>query len=154
MLWHVDGPVRVLIHAFTGLNFSGMRVSVDIWPKGGRQPGEDIDGSRLKSIGMIAPIGTRVILCASASEEGWEQSPWRAFEIREGFTFAALNGQPAVQIPDIDFFDPPASKRNDTDFQTSYPNVESPAERPSWTYGRVGMGSLKCNVRQIRVDRV
>lgn len=154
MHWHIDGPVRALIHAFTGLNFSGMRVSVDIWPKGGKQIGDEIDGTRLKSIGVIAPVGTRVILCASASEEGWESSPWRAFEIREGHTFASQNGQPAVQLPDIDFVDPPGALRTDVDFQSSYPTVERPDERPSWTYGRVGHSGLKCNVRQIRVDRV
>lgn len=154
MRWQIDGAVRVLIHAFTGINFSGQRVSIDIWPTGGRQAGDEIDGTRLKSIGMIAPFGTRVILCASASDEGWERLPWRAFEIREGFTFASQSGQPAVQLPDIDFVDPPGALRTDPDFHATYPHVEDPTERPSWTYGRVGHSGLKCNVRQIRVDRV
>lgn len=153
MRWHIEGPVRVMIHAFTGLNFSGQRATVDIWPRGGRQ-GDEIDGTRLKSIGMIAPLGTRIILCASAAEEGWEQFPWRAFELREGSTFQSQSGQPAVQLPDIDFLDPPAALRSDPDFQTRYLHVESPDERPGWTYGRVGHSLLKCNVRQIRIDRV
>lgn len=154
MRWHIEGPLRAVIHAFTGINFSGQRVTIDIWPRGGRQAGDDIEGDRLKSIGMIAPLGTRVILCTSASEDGWEALPWRAFEIREGYTFESREGKLAVQLPDIDMLDVPSALRTDIDFQTRYPHVESASERPGWTYGRIGATELKCNIRQIRVDRV
>jgi len=151
--WHIEGRIRATIHSFTGLNFSGQRSTTEIWPSGGRQ-GDEIDGSRLKCIGLIAPVGTRLTLITSSSETGWERLPWRAIVLCEGSHFDSKQGRPAVQVPNIDVLDDYTSLRSDTDLEFSYPHADDLESGSGWTYGRTGTILLKCNIRQIRVDRV
>lgn len=153
MKWHIGPRVRATIIAFTGVNFSGNRLVVDIFPTGSHQ-GDEIDGSRLKCIGLIAPVGTRVILCASASDEHWDAVPWRCIQIVEGSTMDTRAGKLGVQVPDIDVLTEPSALAVDPDSLTSYPHVERLADGTGWTFGRRGSTELKCNVRQIRVERI
>ena len=155
MRWEIGERVKAHIVGFSGLNFSGERWEVDIWPLGGRQ-GDDIDGRRLKSIGIIAPIGTRLILKTASSADGWEDLPWRCIQILEGSTFQAMDGKRVgVQVPDLDRMDPPHVRRiMDPDSSSTYPHVERLSEGSGWTFGRGGGIELKCNVRGIQVDRI
>ena len=153
MKWLVAPRIRAELGGFTGINFSGQRMTVELWPSGSQKG--DIDGARLKSIGVFAPIGTRVILRSSTAEEGWDAYSWRAFEVREGSTFTSRDGRRVgVQIPDLDFLDPPGAVRTDSVTQMTYRTVSSLEDRPEWTYGRVGHTSLKERVRSIVVDWV
>ena len=83
MRWDIGEKVRAHIVGFSGVNFSGERWEVDIWPHGGRQ-GDEIDGRRVKSIGIIAPYGTRMILMAARPRRRGSTDPgdasrcWRA----------------------------------------------------------------------------
>ena len=155
MRWDVRGKIKCHIVGFTGISFSGERFEVDIWPMGGRQ-GDEIDGSRMKSIGIIAPYGVRMTLMAAASEEGWEELPWRAVQVLKGYTFDTLDGKKVgVQIPDLDRMDPPHVRRvMDPEASSTYPHADSLEDGKGWTFGRSGGIGLKCNVRQIRVERL
>lgn len=154
MRWDVADKVRAHIVGFSGINFSGERWEVDIWPFGGRQ-GMEIDGSRLKSIGIIAPVGTRLILMTSGQADGWVDVPWRCVQILPGQTFEAMDGKRVgVQVPDLDRMDPPHVRRiMDPDTASEYPHVERFEDGRGWTFGRVGRTELKCNVRSIRVEK-
>ena len=153
MKWLVSPRMRAELVGFTGINFSGQRMQVDLWPSGSRKG--EIDGTRLKSIGLIAPVGTRVVLRSSKADEGWEDYPWRALEVREGSTFTSRDGRRVgVQIPDLDFVDPPHAIRTDPHTSATYRTVSSVEDHPDWTYGRVGHTSLKERVRSIVVDWV
>lgn len=154
MRWEIEGKVRAQIVGFTGVNFSGERMEIEIWPVGGLQ-GDEMDGARLKSIGIIAPIGTRIVLMTAASEEGWEELPWRAIQVLKGFTFEAMDGKRVgVQVPDLDRMDPPHVRRiMDPDVHHGYPSVDRLEEGRGWTFGRSGGIELKCNIRAIRVGR-
>ena len=71
MRWDIEDGVLAEVRLFTGLNFSGERFHVPIM-RGRIQGGPyRIDGSRIKSMGVIAPHGTRVVLMSAASPEGW-----------------------------------------------------------------------------------
>ncbi len=155
MRWEIGERVKAEIVGFSGINFSGERWEVKIWPFGGRQ-GDEIDGRRLKSIGIIAPVGTRMILMTASSVEGWEALPWRCVQIVEGHTFDAMDGRRVgVQIPDLDRMDPPWVRRIvEPDVASTYPHVERLEEGSGWTFGRSGGIPLKCNIRGIRVERV
>ncbi len=157
MRWDIESGLRAHIVGFTGINFSGQRIVVDIWPQGGRQKGdEELDGRRLKSIGLIAPIGTRMVLMSAATPDNWEVLPWRCIQIVEGKTFDSVQfpGFVGAQIPDLDYVDAPAALRTDPDFSITYPQVDRLEDGSGWTFGRVGSTLLKTNVRSIRVDKV
>jgi len=153
--WDIAPGTRAYIVGFTGINFSGQRIVVDIWPHGGRQAGEELEGARLKSIGLIAPIGTRMIVMTAATTDNWEALPWRCIEIVEGKTFDSVQfpGFVGAQVPDLDFVDSPSALRTDPDFQVTYPHVERLEDGVGWTFGRVGRMPLKTNIRSIRVER-
>ena len=154
MRWIIGEKVRAHIVGFSGLNFSGERWEVDIWPLGGRKKGQDIDGSRLKSIGIIAPIGTRMVLMTGTGDEGWDERPWRCLQIVEGSTFTARDGKRVgVQVPDLDRMDPPGAQYLDPDVEQGYPQVERLDEGAGWTFGRTGFLDLKTHIRCIRVER-
>jgi hypothetical protein len=153
MIWDVGPKVRAHVVGFTGINFSGFRMEVDLFPTG-TQKGE-IDGRRLKCIGMIAPIATRLTIFASSAEQGWETLPWRSFTILDGFTFQAHDGKRVgVQVPDLDVLDNPDALRTDPDFSCSYPEAPNLTDGKGWTFGCIGQTPLKCNVRRIRVERM
>ena len=153
MRWIVAPRMRAEIVGFTGINFSGQRMTVEIWPSGSVQG--ELDGERMKSIGMIAPVGTRMILRTSTSEDGWMRYPWRALEVREGRTFEARDGKRVgVQIPDLDIKDDPFAIRTNPLLASRFQQVSSLEERPDWTYGMSGAGTFKEKVRVIEIDWV
>lgn len=150
--WDIGLGVRAELHFFTGLNFSGQRSTALIFHDGRRQ-GDEVDGSRVKSCGIIAPFGTRLTLVTAAGEDTWEDMPWRAIVVLDGSTFPSQNGRPAVQVPDIDRMDPPTARRTDLELQVGFPLVQRLAEGTGWTYGRTLPNlPLKCNLRAIRLD--
>jgi hypothetical protein len=144
--------MRAWIVGFTGINFSGSRMEVDIWPSGFRKG--DIEGERMKSIGIMAPVNTRLILRASVSDS-WQKYPWRAIEIREGQTFTSRDGRRVgAQIPDLDLLDQPGALRTDPDFAEQFAQVATLEDRTAWTYGHSSSTPLKGRVRCIMVDWV
>ncbi len=152
--WKIDDKVRAEVSFFTGLAFSGNRDNVRIFV-GGRKQGKEVDGTRVKSCGIIAPIGTRLVLCASDLDEGWEDEPWRAVVLTAGFTFKMKDGRDAVQLPDLDLMDEPGSKRSDPDFTAGFPQAATLEEGVGWTYGNASFHRpLKCNLRTVRLDLV
>ena len=155
MRWEIGEKVRAHIVGFSGINFSGERWEVDIWPLGGRKDGGDIDGRRLKSIGIIAPLGTRMTLITAGSPDNWESLPWRCVQILDGHTFDSMDGKRVgVQIPDLDRMDPPHVRRiMNPDVAHGFPLVDRFEDGEGWTFGRVGGIELKCNIKAIRVER-
>jgi hypothetical protein len=152
--WRIDERVRAELSFFTGLAFAGNRDNVRIFV-GGRKQGPEIDGSRVKSCGIIAPVGTRLVLSASDLDEGWEDHPWRAVVLLAGSTFKMKDGRDAVQLPDLDLMDPPGAKRSDPDFGAGFPQAPNLHEGSGWTYGKADFHRpLKCNLRTIRLDLV
>ena len=149
--WEIGEKVRAHIVGFSGVNFSGERWEVDIWPHGGRQ-GDEIDGRRVKSIGIIAPYGTRMILMAARSKAAWLDRPWRCIQVLEGSTFESRDRGPGVQIPDLDQMDAPGSLFADQDFVIEIPRVDRLEDGVGWTFGRPG--PLKCALGAIRVERI
>jgi hypothetical protein len=150
----IDPKVRAEIHFFTGLSFSGNRDVVRIFV-GGRKQGPEIDGSRVKSVGVSGPVGTRLVLCASDADEGWEQHPWRAVVLVTGSTFRFSAGGPAVQVPDLDRYDRFDAPRTDPDAMEGLTHANDLSEASGWTYGRLSFKEpLKGNVRQVRLDLV
>jgi hypothetical protein len=153
MQWQIVGKIRAHIVGFSGLNFSGERWEVDIWPVGGQQ-GAEIDGRRLKSVGIIAPPGVRMVLMTSTGEDTWESQPWRCVQVIPGFTFDARDGKRVgVQVPDLDRMDPPHALYLDPDIERGFPQVERFEDGEGWTFGRKGHLDLKTNIRAIRVER-
>jgi hypothetical protein len=145
--------MRAEIVGFTGINFSGQRMTVEIWPSGSVQG--ELDGERMKSIGIIAPVGTRITLRTSTSEEGWLRYPWRSVEVREGCTFEARDGKRVgVQVPDLDHKDDPFAIRSNPLLAAGFQQVSSLDERPDWTYGLRGQGTFRGKVRVIEIDWV
>jgi hypothetical protein len=152
--FHIDDRVRCELHFFTGLGFSGVRETVRVFV-GGRKQGKDPDGSRVKSMGIVAPIGTRLVICASDADEGWENQPWRAVVLRKGNVFRSKSGGDAVQIPDLDQVDRWDAVRPDPDSMMGLQMANALSEGSDWTFGRQDFSRpLKCNVRQIRLDLI
>jgi hypothetical protein len=154
VIWDIHPGVRAELHFFTGLSFSGQRSSCLIFHDQRRQ-GDDVDGSRVKSCGIIAHHGTRMTLLTSASATGWEDMAWRSIVVLPGTSFTSRSGKPAVQIPDLDSMDAFDANRTDLECQLGYPQVQKLAEGTGWTYGRsMPTLPLKCNIRVIRLDKV
>lgn len=149
-----DPKARAEIHFFTGVNFSGNRDVVRIFV-GGRVQGPAIDGSRVKSVGMSGPLGTRLVLCRSELDEGWEEYPWRAIVLASGTTFRMSHGNPAVQVPDLDKVDRWDAQRTDPDGIEGLPSASRLSEGRGWTFGRLSFKDvLKGNVHRVRLDTV
>lgn len=151
--WDIAKGVRAEYHFFTGLSFSGVRTTGLIFHDARRQ-GDEVDGARIKSGGIIAPYGVRMTIIASATDS-WEEMPWRSVVVMEATSFKSQAGKPAVQIPDLDMLDKWDTNRADLERQMGYPQVERLADGTGWTYGRsVPNLPLKCNVRVIKLDLV
>lgn len=151
--WVIGDKVRGEVLFFTGLNFSGQRSVVRLLP-GGRWQGDEVDGMRVKSFGIIAPHGMRVTLATAASDLDWEALTWRSVTVLEEHCFTSQQGKPAVQVPDLDFMDAFDARRTDDGYRMGYPQVTSLADGEGWTFGHRSGSDLKCNVRTIRVDNI
>lgn len=147
-----DGAIGEALF-FTGINFSGQRARVRFFP-GGRMQGDEIDGTRVKSFGIIASYGLRVTLCTARGDVGWEDHTWRAVTLVEGSTFESMSGKPAIQVPDLDVMDAFDARRTDLELRRGYPEVDLPEQGEGWTFGYRGGLDLKCNVKTIRVENI
>lgn len=148
--WDIAQNMRCDLIAFTGINFSGRRTTMQIYPSGKKG---DLESGEIGSMSIIAPIGTRVVLISSASETDWELLPWRAIEIHKGVAYKGRAPLPMVRIPDLENLDKVNVERTDPDFQQSYPIANTLAEGKGlgWTYGRVG--PLRGLIHAIRVEK-
>lgn len=154
MRWDIEDKVgRIDLWFFTGINFGGMKKIVRVHPYGGLQ-GADVDGSEIKSMGVIAEPGVRVILRTSSTALGWDALPWRCIQVLEGFTGRLSDGRTCVQIPDLDLFNPPTARRTDPEIEEVYPHAEGLHDGVGWTFGRTGRKGLKCNLKSIRIERI
>jgi hypothetical protein len=152
MDWIIAPHSRVDLHAFSGINFSGERRDTSIHPAGGLQRSK-LKNFKFRSIAIVGRPGTRVILCTSVLDIGWETRPWRAMIIKKSDGYRMKDGKLAIRIPDLDWLDAGKAHRTDPDFQQTFPQVGSPDDGTGWTYGRNGSMSLNDNIMQIRVDR-
>ncbi len=149
--WDIAQNMRCDIIAFTGINFSGNRTTMQIYPTGKKG---DLESGNIGSIVVMAPVGTRVILISGASETDWESHPWRAVEIHKGVAYQGRNAHVlTVRIPDLENLDKVNVERTDPDFSESYPIASSVADGKGkgWTYGAVG--PLKGKIQAIRIEK-
>lgn len=153
MRWHIEPQTVCELWSFTGINFGGTKRITRIHAYGGLQ-GEDFPGDEVKSLGIIAQPGIRVILVTARTDNDWEALPWRCFEVREGCTTAIKDGRSALQIPDLDQYDNWDANRTDPELETSFPMAATLAEGSGWTYGRPARRGLKCNIQGIRIERI
>ncbi|MCB9761715.1 MAG: hypothetical protein H6739_17860 [Alphaproteobacteria bacterium] len=151
MKWDLVGNVRCDIHAYTGTNICGNRQVAQIFPSGVKG---DLDGARMQSCILIAPIGTRVTLFTGGSEVTREMMPWRAVEFHQETTFEIKGGKRAIRILDLDLLNAHNATRVAEDFQQSYPEAESLEDRQGWTYGHRANILLKDNIKSIRVEKL
>jgi len=137
---------------YSGISLSGRKRAVRIFPTGGLKG--VIDSENLRSMVIRAPHGTRVILATHPGDD-WDEHSWRCIRLVKGHTVPSekRGGLPGVRIPDLDNFDRPSAKRVDTEFQASFPLVDSFEEGEGWTFGRNVGGELKGRVQMILVDR-
>lgn len=144
----VVGPfVRADLIGYSGVDVTGGQFIAQLYPSGHRRGW--IEGDRLRSIVIGAPIGIRVILCASEDEGGWQESAWRCIRLVEGNTYFTTDGTPAVRVPNIEWLDAFDHKKS-TAVQ-SYPHAAKLADGGNnWTFGRGG--TLQNRVRMIRIE--
>ncbi len=153
MRWDIAPKIRCDIFAFSGINFSGTRKHVQIFPVGGQQ-GDSLDGFDIQSIAIAGPQGTRVTLMTTGVETGWEEKPWRCFRITKEKSYKSEGGLPAVRAPDLDTLDAFNARRSDPDFEASPDAAENIDAGTSWTFGRFSGDPIKGNVRAIKIDWV
>lgn len=150
MQWDIAPKQRVDIVAFAGLNLAGERSVVEIHPVGGRQG--DVASDYLKSLVVIGPVGTRVVLMTSADPDNWKNHPWRCVEVKAGKLFTTKEGKTGVRVPDLDWLDAPDARRTDSELESSFEEASDLGGSKEWTYGRPG--SIKGRVKAIRVEKI
>lgn len=150
MRWEIGPGVRCDLITYGGLNLSGRRQVMQMFPTGARKG--RIDGTDLRSLVIRALPGTRVVLAAS-DKDSWQLASWRCIRMLEGSSLRSdtKNGLPGIRVPDIEMFDHHGAKRTDPELQSSYPAVDSLEAGEGWTFGRPG--NLANRVAMIRVDR-
>lgn len=153
MRWDLAPKIRCEIFAFSGINFSGARKHVQIFPVGGQQ-GDSLDGFDIQSVAIAGPVGTRVTFITTAVENGWEERSWRCFRITKEKSYKSEGGLPAVRAPDLDTLDAFNARRSDPDFEARPDEVATLEAGTAWTFGHYAGEDLKSNVRAIKVDWV
>ncbi|MCA9567223.1 MAG: hypothetical protein KC656_05250 [Myxococcales bacterium] len=153
MRWDIEEKVVAELWFFTGLSFSGTRRIARIHAYGGLQ-GDEIPGDEVRSMGIIANPGVRIILKTAGSDLAWEDMPWRCFQVLEGQTMTMQDGRTAIQVPDLDAYDRWDCNRADTELESEYPQVAKLSDGTTWTFGRSGRRKLKNNLKAIRVERI
>ena len=153
MKWDIAKNCRADVVGYSGINYSGDRYEARIFPSG--RQGDNIPAKGFRSMAIVAPIGTRVIIKTSLSED-WQEHTWRCIRIVEGKTFDTNDGRVAVRIPDLDCINPPDAFRSDPEVEESYPLAKTlrGGKDLGWTYGRVADEELKRGVVAIRVDKL
>jgi len=151
--WTVAPKMRMDLVCFAGINLSGERKIIDVQVVGGRQGG-DVAAEYLKSVVVLGPVGTRVILKTWIGDD-WEQHPWRAVTVTAKHHYKTKEGEVGVRVPDLDWLDLADARRTDPDTQESFPFAETLASGVAsgeWTFGRPG--TLKAKIKAIAIDRV
>jgi hypothetical protein len=146
--WVLGPHVRADLVGYTGTDVTGGQLIAQIYPSGFRDG--TIDGTRIQSIAIGAPVGVRVVLCATGDEGEWQAHPWRCIRVMAGQTWFTKEGVPAVRVPDLEWLHPFDQKKSGDGNQVSYPFAATLAEGTGWTFGRPG--PLKLQVRMIRVE--
>lgn len=142
------------LHFFTGLNFAGVRTVVRIFHDA-RKQGPDVDPTRVKSVALSAPYGTRVTFCAGP-EVAWADHPWRSVVFQRDLEpYKMREGLPVIQIPDLDAVDGVQAARNDPENWVGWPTVARLEDGRGWTYGRCDPDRpLKAHLKGVRFDKV
>jgi hypothetical protein len=148
--WYIGPRTRCDLVGYGGVNLTGPRAVVRIFPTGARKG--TFETHKLKSIVVLAPVGTRVILATSPRPEGWEERPWRCIRMVAGSMFTNPEGQSGVRVPDLDWLDPPEAKKTSTGMQTGFPLVTRLADGTGYSFGKGG-GNIKDAVVAIWVER-
>lgn len=149
MEWFIGPRVRCDLVGYGGVNLTGPRSVVRIHPTGARKGNLYTD--KLRSIVVLAPVGTRVILATSSARQGWQAEPWRCIRMVAGSMFTNPEGQSGVRVPDLEWMDLPDAKRTSQGMQTGFTQVGSLAEGTGYTFGHGG--GLGGNVVAIWVER-
>lgn len=153
MEWTIAPKLRADLVCFAGVNLSGERRIIDVHPVGGRQ-GRDLGPEDLKSLVVLGPVGTRVVVKTWVGD-GWEEHPWRAFVVTAKHHYRTKEGETGVRVPDLDWLDAPDARRTDPDMQESFAFAETLAAGQAtgnWTFGRPG--TLKSRIKSISFDKV
>ena len=150
MRWEIGPGVRCDLIAYGGVNLSGARQVMQLFPTGAR--GGRIDGAHLRSLLIRALPGTRIVLAAS-DKDAWQLATWRCIRVMEAHSLRSdtKNGLPGVRIPDLELLDHHGAKRTDPELQSGYPLAETLDAGQGWTFGRPG--TLANRITMIRVDR-
>lgn len=147
--WVIGPGVRCDLVGYAGRNLNGKRSTAQFYPTGSQNG--SIDGAELSSVVIRALPGTRIIFAAS-NKDTWESAAWRAIRmVKPWMRSAQRNGLPGIRVPDLDLVDTVDAKRSSTEFESSYPFVESLADGTGQTFGRGG--GLKNRVAMIRIER-
>jgi hypothetical protein len=153
MRWDIEDKVACELWFFTGLSFGGTRSVVRVAAYGGLQK-HTARGDEVRSMGIICEPGIRVILMTARSPLAWEDSPWRAFQMLEGEHHTLQDGRSALQVPDLDRYDPYTANRTDPDLEADFPQVETLAAGTGWTFGRSGRRGIKNRIQAVRIERI
>lgn len=148
MNWVIAENCRCEMLVYANPNLAGKRDRVQIFPSG-RQGDITIPFS---SMVFAGPVGTRIVLCASPIELGWEERPWRACVVKKGSVFQLKDGRVAFRVPNLENLDEANAVRTDPDFECSYDFAETLSDSTVWSHGRPG--DLNGKVGMIRIDRV
>jgi hypothetical protein len=152
MKWDIAENCRADIVGYSGINYSGDRYLTRIFPSG--RQGTELPAKGFKSMAILAPPGTRVVLMTTLQDD-WEESTWRCIRIIEGETFTASDGRKGVRVPDLDFISKPDAFRQNPEVEESYPFAKRlrDGKNLGWTFGRTGAEELKRGVVGIKVDK-
>jgi hypothetical protein len=151
MNWIIAPNMRCTLQFFTGINFSGTRTDIEVFPSG---KNKELKEDEIQSVAVIAPKGVRIVLSSAPDIPSWEERAWRAIVFTDSDPFKTPEGKLAFRVPDLDHLDAPNARRTDPDFDQGYVQVKTLAEGTGWTFGRVGPAPLKGHVQTIRIDRL
>ena len=151
--WDIGPMVRCDIISYSGINYSGKRGQMRIFPTGSQQGA--IDGEKLGSVLLRAPVGLRMTFIASAADD-WEGEAWRSVEFskQNSIQSSIAKRLRAIRIPDLDYLDHFDAKTTNPTGSTGYPHAPGLNEGEGWTYGRQIDGGLKGKIQVIRIERM
>jgi len=156
MHWDVEGSIRLDIHFFSGIAYAGDHWHVAI--RGGEVRRGDVPGHAVRSMGIVAMLGTEVTIKSRVGDD-WEGGSWRTILFTEDDTFLtgekhiAGSNKLAIHIPDLDLIHHCAASRVDYNREEYFPQVKTYAERRGWTWGR-NPDPLQQNIKAVTARRL
>jgi hypothetical protein len=148
--WRIGPGVKCDMIGYGGVNLTGPRAPVEIYPSGFRRGTFETD--KLKSVVMLAPEGVRVIF--ATHERGWTHGPWRCVRFVAGQGLLAEKGMWLARVPDLDWLDGPQDRKSNLEPQRGFPLVKELGEGTGWTFGHLPFGEqLGGRVQVIQVER-